>query len=268
MTYADSKVSGISGARCDDGAAADTGDLPGYLVTAWKGDERARPGPRRSLNLRAIAAAGIALADEGGLVSVSMRSVGAMLGMTSMSLYRYVQSKDELLAIMIDEALGPADFPRYGRAGWRKRLTTWSTEARARYRAHPWVLSVSLPDPPALPNQIQWTERGLEALERTQLSENEKLSALLLVNVYVRGQVQLSSGFAPEQPGGVPGADYTQTLLRLIDRDRFPHLTAAMTQRLISPPADFAEHEFTFGLSTLLDGLSRRHESANPEGRG
>src|ERR1700685_1109401 len=127
--------------------------IPDYVELAWHGDDARRPGPRRSLELHAIAAAGVELADQGGLGRVSMRAVGARLGMTSMGLYRYVRSKDELLALMVDEALGPPDFPAYGPAGWRDRLSAWAYAARSRLAAHPLGLAVSLPAPPALPHQ-------------------------------------------------------------------------------------------------------------------
>ena len=231
--------------------------IPGYVHLAWHGDDGRRPGPRRSLQLRAIAAAGVELADEGGLSRVSMRAVGARLGMTSMGLYRYVQAKDELLALMIDEAIGPPDFPAYGQAPWRDRLSAWAHAARSRFEAHPWVLGVSLPDPPALPYQIQWTERGLEALQPTRLAETEKLSALLLVNVYVRGQTQLATGLtAGVRPGDNPGPQYARMLMRLTDAERFPRLTAAMAQRAAGPPSDFADNAFRFGLATILDGIA------------
>jgi AcrR family transcriptional regulator len=233
--------------------------IPDYLDLAWHGDDGRRPGPRRSLQLAAIAAAGVELADQGGLGRVSMRAVGGRLGITSMGLYRYVQSKDELLALMIDHALGPPDFPAYGPSAWRDRLSAWAYAARSRFEAHPWVLGVSLPDPPALPNQIQWTERGLDALEPTRLAETDKLSALLLVNVYVRGQTQLATGLTrPAGPGGNPGPQYARLLLRLADPDRFPRLVAAMTQREAAPPADFADAQFEFGLGTVLDGIALR----------
>src|ERR1700677_2294165 len=100
--------SGTGRATAPDGGDAE--GVPPYIDLAWHGDHRSRPGPRRSLDVRAIATTGVSLADEGGLGGVSMRSVGARLGMTSMALYRYVHSKDELVALMIDEALGPPDF--------------------------------------------------------------------------------------------------------------------------------------------------------------
>jgi len=182
-----------------------------------------------------------------------------------------------LLALMIDEAIGPPDFPAYGPAGWRDRLTAWAYAARSRFEAHPWVLGVSLPDPPALPNQTQWTERGLEALQPTGLPETEKLSALLLVNVYVRGQTQLSLGFeagaeASAHPGADAGLLYGQRLLALADPDRYPRITAAMkADPAASYQSDFGTDEFNFGLSTVLDGIQAliaRRGSGERDGRG
>ena len=96
-------ASGTAGPPGQPGEASAVG-IPDYVHLAWHGDDGRRPGPRRSLQMRAIAAAGVELADEGGLGRVSMRAVGARLGMTSMGLYRYVQAKNELLALMVDEA--------------------------------------------------------------------------------------------------------------------------------------------------------------------
>jgi AcrR family transcriptional regulator len=251
-------ASGTAGPPRQPGGVSAAG-IPDYVHLAWHGDDARRPGPRRSLQLRAIAAAGVELADEGGLGRVSMRAVGARLGMTSMGLYRYVQAKDELLALMVDEAIGPPDFPAYGHAAWRDRLSAWAYAARSAFEAHPWVLGLSLPDPPTLPNQIQWTERGLEALHPTRLAESEKLSALLLVNVYVRGQTQLATGLARGVwPGDNPGQHYARMLMHLTDSERFPYLAAAMTQRAAGPPSDFADDAFRSGLATILDGIACR----------
>jgi tetracycline repressor-like protein len=96
-------------------------------------------------------------------------------------------------------------------------------------------------------------------LQPTRLAETEKLSALLLVNVYVRGQTQLATGLARGvRPGDNPGTQYAQMLLRLADPERFPRLTAAMTQHAAAPPGDFTDDQFRFGLSTVLDGIACR----------
>jgi AcrR family transcriptional regulator len=254
---------------------ADEADIPAYAQLAWRGDHEIRPGPRRSLDMHALAAAGVRLADTRGLAAVSMRTVAAEMGVASMALYRYVQSKHELLLLMVDEALGPPQASARPSGGWRDRLAAWAYAYRDRLQAHPWIMAVPVAEPPILPYQVQWTEEGLDALAATPLTEQQKLSSLVLVNVYVRGQTQLSLGFdaSLEVPAGADmdavagtaaGADmdagvrYGRRLLALADPDRYPRLTAALTSGSLEDGSDFATGEFAFGLNTVLDGMAAR----------
>ena len=82
-------------------------DVPLYLRVLWHGEDSSRPGPRRGVDLHTIAAAGVRIADAEGLAAVSMRRLAAELGFTTMALYRYVASKDELLMLVTDSAYGP-----------------------------------------------------------------------------------------------------------------------------------------------------------------
>jgi AcrR family transcriptional regulator len=246
---------------------ADEADIPAYARLAWRGDHEIRPGPRRSLDVHALAAAGVRLADARGLAAVSMRTVAAELGVASMALYRYVQSKHELLLMMVDEAFGPPQARAKPSQGWRDRLAVWAHAYRDRLQAHPWVMAVPVAEPPILPYQVQWTEAGLGALAATPLTEQQKLSCLVLVNVYVRGQTQLALGFdaSSDAPRGAgAGADedagvrYGRRLLALADPGRYPRLTAAMTSGSVEDGSDFATREFAFGLNTVLDGMAAR----------
>ncbi|MCE3613251.1 TetR/AcrR family transcriptional regulator, partial [Escherichia coli] len=63
--------------------------------------------------------AAMSVADEGGLSSVSMKSVADRLGFTAMILYRYLQSKDDLLILMLDAGFGPVPERLADAAGWR-----------------------------------------------------------------------------------------------------------------------------------------------------
>ena len=65
----------------------------------------ARGQPGRSIE--EIGAAANAIADRQGLGAVSMKCVAEAVGFTTMSLYRYVDSKEELQAVMLDVAYGP-----------------------------------------------------------------------------------------------------------------------------------------------------------------
>lgn len=242
---------------------AEEAGIPAYAQLAWRGDHEIRPGPRRSLDMPAIAGAGVRLADTRGLAAVSMRTVAAELGVASMALYRYVQSKHELLLMMVDEALGPPGAGLNRPDGWRDRLAAWAYGYRDRLQAHPWIMAVPVTEPPILPYQVQWTEAGLEALAATPLTERQKLSALVLLNVYVRGQTQLSLGFGAS-PGATagPGADagvlYGRRLLALTDPGRYPRITAALTSGSFADGSDFTATEFAFGLGTVLDGVAAR----------
>jgi AcrR family transcriptional regulator len=243
--------------------ASDEADIPAYAELLWRGDEETRPGPKRSLDVHALARAGIRRADAAGLDAVSMRTVSADIGVSSMALYRYVRSKQELLLMMVDEAIGPPPRGDSQPRKWRDGLAAWARAARDRLRAHPWVLDVPVAEPPILPYQTQWTEWGLDALAATPLTEPQKLSALLLVNVYVRGQTQLALGFEQGAAAGAKtgasaeaGLRWGRRLLALTDPARYPRVTAAMKA---NPAAgyqtDFGTDEFSFGLNTVLDGI-------------
>lgn len=231
-------------------------DIPAYAELLWRGDQETRPGPKRSLDMHALARAGVELADTAGLDAVSMRTVSAAIGMSSMALYRYVKSKQQLLLMMVDEAIGPPPVPA-GEQDWRDGLLTWAHASRNRLRGHPWVLSVPVAESAILPYQVQWMEWGLDVLAATGLAEQQKLSSLLLVNVYVRGQTQLALGF---EVGPVTGVDaglrFGQRLLALTDPARYPRVTAAINANSAAGyEPDFATTEFNFGLSAILDGI-------------
>src|SRR6266542_4042354 len=170
------------------------GELPRVLELLWGRDQSGRRGPKPGMTIRDIGAAGVRIADADGLAAVSMSKVAAELGFTTMSLYRYVASKDALYTVMLDEAYGPPDLaePAAG-AGWRERMTIWAIAARDTLLRHPWILQIPLFEPPLSPNQLEWMEAGLQTLGETGLGEQAKLSAMLLVDVYVRGITQLTA---------------------------------------------------------------------------
>ncbi|KAA0024720.1 TetR/AcrR family transcriptional regulator [Antrihabitans cavernicola] len=231
-------------------------EIPDFLRQLWTGVDVARPGPKRGVDLATIAAAGVAIADAKGLAAVSMRNVAAELGLTSMALYRYVKSKEELVTLIVDEAFGIPDYADEPDASWRELLNAWAQANRGKLVQHPWVMEVAVNEPPLLPHQIAWMERGLAAFADTGLEQQEKLSSMLLVDVYVRGQTQLSVGFGGDTDAGEL---YGRRLMQLIDHERFPRITdALMSGALEDDNSDFAVDEFRFGLDTVFDGIAAR----------
>jgi AcrR family transcriptional regulator len=247
-----------------------TDELPRVLRLLWGHDEPARPGPKPGLSIGAIAAAAVKIADADGLGAVSMAKVAAELGFTTMSLYRYVASKDDLYVVMLDEAYGPPELGDLTGLGWRERLTVWATAARDMLLQRPWILQVPISEPPLAPNQMSWMEAGLQALAGTGLTEQEKLSSMLLVDVYVRGIIQLTTymRFANKQAGITEQeADlvYGRRLEAVIDPDQLPGVAAAFGSGSLTDGSDFATDEFGFGLGAVLDGIAALIERRTEE---
>ena len=98
--------------------------------------------------MRRVVRAVVELADRDGLAGVTLPKVAAALGFTGMSLYRHVGSKDELLTLMVDAALGPPPaLPES--SGWRADMRHWAGAERDVYRRRPWLVRVPVSGPPS-----------------------------------------------------------------------------------------------------------------------
>jgi len=231
-------------------------ELPRVLQQMWGIQGRARPGPKPAFHISDIGRAAIKLADAGGLAAVSMSKVAAELGFTTMSLYRYVDTKDDLYVVMIDYAFGSPPEPD-PEQGWRDGITAWAQAFHDGLRQHRWVLEIPVTEPPLSPNQLAWMESALRAFDGTPLTPQDRLSSMLLVNIYVRGAVQLTANMLTDEAAQVADRLYTQRLTMLADPDHFPAIAATLRQ----PEApdefgvEFDADEFAFGLNTVLDGI-------------
>jgi AcrR family transcriptional regulator len=246
--------------------------LPASIEAAWGVRERPPKGPRPALSLERIVEAAARVAAADGLAAVAMSRVAAELGVSTMSLYRYVASKDELLALMADLPYEAPPAPRGPEEGWRESLARWASTERATLRRNPWVLRIPISGPPVTPNAIAWLERGLDCLRDTGLREDEKLSVILLVTGYVRSQATLEAEIAAAQAAGATAPDpemlpsYGRLLARLTDPERFPALHKVIAAGVFDEQDD-GDYDFTFGLERVLDGIERLTETRRT-GRG
>jgi AcrR family transcriptional regulator len=232
--------------------------LPPGIAAAWGVRAAATKGPRPKLGLEQIVAAGIAEADAHGLGSVAMGGVARALGASPMSLYRYVDSKDELLALMTDAAMGPVP-PAAAGEDWRAGLTRWAWGLVAAMRAHPWTSQVPIAGPPIAPNAVAWFDDALRSLGATGLAESEKASVVLILSGYVRNHVTLMAEvhahfLEPAEDADAAMRGYGDTLRALAGAERFPALHAVLDAGVFDR-ADPPDDEFAFGLERLLDGV-------------
>src|ERR1700742_232150 len=127
--------------------------LPPSLELLWGLREAGSRGPRRGLTVERIVDAGIRVAQTEGVAALSMARIAKELGVGTMSLYRYVASKDELLATMVDTGLG-APPPLAPGEDWRGGLMRWAVGVRTAYQSNPWTLRVPISGPPLGPNNV------------------------------------------------------------------------------------------------------------------
>ena len=112
-----------------------------------------------------------------------MAAVAKRCGFTTMSLYRHVASKDELVRRMLDAVLGTA--PPLDTADWRAGLERGRARCSTILDRHPWGIDIPITGMLGTHAQLSWLDRGLEALAGTGLHEGDKAEIVLLLNGYV-----------------------------------------------------------------------------------
>ena len=133
-----------------------------------------------------IAAAAVRLADTDGLGAVTMRSVAEALGGGSASLYRYVESRDELVALMIDQVNGEIDYTVLDHAGWLADLLALGRQSRDVYLRHPWLTDTPAATSDLGPNAVEYLEHALGALQDLAVDGHRKLEAIGVFSAVVR----------------------------------------------------------------------------------
>jgi AcrR family transcriptional regulator len=137
------------------------------------------------LSREAIGTAALAIADAEGFRAVSMRRVAQQLGVGTMSLYYYVKTKDDLVAVMDDALMNEALLPVVPR-NWKRAISEIAMRTHAILLRHPWALVSMQSAPPGI-NALRHMEQCLQALAETSMSAKEKLTLLAIVDDFVFG---------------------------------------------------------------------------------
>jgi AcrR family transcriptional regulator len=243
---------GGAGAR---GAAA--GDaLPPGIDLLWGRRERGRRGPKPGLSIEAIVAKAIEVADGEGLGAVSMARVAKELGFTTMSLYRYVANKDELLQLMWNASAQGAEALELSGESWRERLRGWALVQVDLLDRHPWITEMPMATPPLAPNSLTFVERGLEALDDTGLTDRDKLRIIGLISSYTLSESRMAHEAAravAAAPVDAPAWTFEDLIRELVDEDHYPRLSRIAAAGADDDPDE--RTEFLFGLDRILDGV-------------
>jgi AcrR family transcriptional regulator len=266
------KAGGADAAR--PAQSAPSRPLPPGLDLLWGRRGRGQRGPKPGLSVDAIVAAAVRLADAEGLEAVSMARVAEQLGFTTMSLYRHVSSKEELLQLMWNASAQGAEELVIAGDDWRSRLRTWAMIQREMIDRHPWITQMPMAAPPMAPNSLAFVEHGLEAMDGTGLSDADKLRIIGLISSYTLSEARMAhdavrAARAAEAAAGgeaMPVWTFEALLREVTDEQTYPRLyRLAWSEGIGDNPAGFDEQEeFRFGLDRILDGAEVLIRMARP----
>jgi AcrR family transcriptional regulator len=188
-----------------------------------------------------VLAAAVELVDAQGLESLSMRRLGERLGVEAMSLYRYVQGKQDLLNGVHGAILEEVERPPAA-GTWTKRLRSMAVSFRSVLGRHPNALPLFASRPAVTAGSLRAVEECLDLLAEAGFGPAERLHAFHGLAGFVVGISLFHFGF--EEAAYVDFA---------LDPAAFPRTR----ESLEALSWDF-EHEFAFGLDALLAGLEAR----------
>ncbi|WP_328765019.1 TetR/AcrR family transcriptional regulator C-terminal domain-containing protein [Streptomyces sp. NBC_00272] len=210
------------------------------------------------LTLGRIVGAAVTVADTEGLAAVSMRRVAFELGVATMSLYRHVAHKDDLLTRMMDTAIAEYPLPADPPDGWREAVELAARQLWDLFRRHPWFApALSVTRPQMITSALPYSEWMLATLHAHGLDLHSAFTAHLMMLNYARGvAVHLESEQEAEAHSGLDNEEWMDTqepaLLANLATGRFPELS-----RLATAGYDLdLDALFEFGLQRLLDGLA------------
>ncbi len=196
----------------------------------------------------------VAIADEGGLGALTIRSLAQSLGVKPMSVYYYVANKDEILDGIVDLVFGEIDLPAVG-GDWRAELGRRARSARGALRRHPWAIGLMESRTSPGPATLRHHDVVIATLRAAGFSEELTAHAYALLDSYTYGFALQEAGLPFE--GSDTVADVAEPIIDRFSTGEYPHLVQMATSYYLRPGYDFGD-EFEWGLDLVLDGLDRR----------
>lgn len=227
----------------------------GERHSIWQRPARSGRGPVPEHSLAEIARAAVTLADSGGLSAVTMRAVAAAIGTGAASLYRYVETRDELLELMIDQVVSEDLGDGSGSGDPVADLLALAHRTLGTFRRHRWLVDMPSAVLPG-PGTLMYMERVMAILAGSELSGSAKLELFGLYSGMIVAFARLEA--EQQQAGRDIDAWMPQVAAYLIEvmaAGRYPHLAAALASRPATGDDAPLESAFDRALARVLSGL-------------
>jgi AcrR family transcriptional regulator len=220
---------------------------------AEKGRQAGAPPRRARLSRDRVISAAVALADRGGIESLSMRNLAQQLGVVPMAPYKHVASKEELLDGMVDVVFGEVGFP--AGAAWRTAMRERAISMREALLRHRWAIGLMESGTPG-PANLRHHNAVMRCLrDEAHLPFRMAVHAYSVMDSYIYGFALQEKTLAIDIP-----AEADRRLEKVAERhpspaEEYPYLIEVVVE-LGKSGYDYTE-EFEFGLDLLLDGIER-----------
>src|SRR6266511_4935795 len=210
-------------------------------------------GPRVPLSRERLLRGAVAIADRGGIGSLTMRSLAHELGVKPMSLYHHVANKEEILDGIVDVVFGEIEEPSAD-ADWRSAMRDRAISARSVLRRHPWATPLMESRTNSGPATLRHHDAVLGTLRRAGFSIAMAAHAYSLLDSYIYEFALEEAALPFGGPETVP--DVAEAFLARFPSAQYPYLAELTTEHVLQPGYDYGK-EFEFGLDLILDGLER-----------
>src|SRR5690349_7887651 len=227
----------------------DREELPPGLALSWGVQPAQRRGPKPALTIEQIVATGIEFGDRYGFEAISLQRIAGRLGVTTNAMYRYVRSKEELIVLVHDKAVGP---PPELPDGWRAAAIAWVDAQVKQYAERPWLLDVPIRGAPFTPNVLRWVEVMLAALAQTGLSQHDNLGCLVLLDGWARNYASLARQLGNRDNTPVQAEQVGRFLVPRLMAGNYPTVASLY---LNAEYEDELDDDLEFGLARILDGI-------------
>ena len=207
-----------------------------------------RVGPTEPLQREQIVRTALTLVDRDGLKALSMRRLGAELGVDPMAVYYHLPNKQALLDAIVEAVMASIDLSVDRREeSTEKRILAAAQAYRDVLLAHVNALPILLGHGPATPAAMRPVDRLIGILRDAGLPPAQAFAGMQLIAAAVRGEVGMGPSYEDAKQ---PDPAQIEAMLRLFPPDEFPNLLEA-----IPYAAEFFENGFEFGIRAMVHGL-------------
>lgn len=243
----------------EQGGAADSLRPEGPDASIWMRPERSAVGRPAQWSRAEITEIAIRIADSECLDAVSMRRIAAELGTGAASLYRYIETREDLLDLMTDSAGAEYDLaPSTG--DWLADLISVGEQARALFRRHRWLAGLAITRPVVGPSGIALLEHFLVLLQAHPAGIGAKMEAFGMLN-------GITAAFALQEQAD-PGlqARNLAYLRHALSSGSHPRLTGILSAQAQVPQPEDLPHRYPDLMARVLTGLLGTQDGATRNG--